>query len=167
MPNVVFYASLTLYVQSSMMIGQLFRLLEDYLPLRDKQQGDPLVYQVHRLAQAIETKKEAQLICSNISEGLDRISDKKLLSKPSYELLERLYEWDTSFLGDKSIFVVLDSDCFESMCVNAVIPQCCVLSPNFFLLRIRDMLQIGSNYRYADDSTSNTLYISGAYKFSQ
>lgn len=50
--------------------------------------------------------------------------------------------WVNSFLVDRSIKIVVNGACSDSMSVNASVPQSCVLSPTLFLLHINNMLQV-------------------------
>ena len=127
--------------------------------IRGRSAGDLLVYLTDRWAWAIETKGEAMAVSLDIAKAFDRVWHKALLSKlPSYGLPEKLCEWVTSFLADRSIKVVVDGECSDSMFVNAGVPQGCVLSPTLFLLHINDMLQISGTHCYADDSTGDAFY---------
>ncbi|CAG4992787.1 unnamed protein product [Parnassius apollo] len=102
---------------------QLMRFLEDHQLISDRQYGfgrgqsagDLLVYLTHRWAQAVESKGEALAVSLDIAKAFDRVWHKALLSKlPSYGLPEKLCDWITSFLADRSIKVVVDgvsSDC--------------------------------------------------------
>ncbi|CAK1586475.1 unnamed protein product [Parnassius mnemosyne] len=95
----------------------------------------------------------------DIAKAFDRVWHKALLSKlPSYGLPEKLCNWITSFLADRSNKVVVDGACSDYKPINAGVPQGCVLSPTLFLLHINDMLQTGSIHCYADDSTGDALY---------
>ncbi|XP_063540969.1 uncharacterized protein LOC134749894 [Cydia strobilella] len=154
-------------IMESIINCQLLRYLEDHQLLSDRQYGfrrgrsagDLLVYLTHRWAQAIETKGEALAVSLDIAKAFDRVWHKALLSKlPSYGLPERLCVWVSSFLADRSIKVVVDGECSDSMSVNAGVPQGCVLSPTLFLLHINDMLQISGIHCYADDSTGDASY---------
>ncbi|CAK1594040.1 unnamed protein product [Parnassius mnemosyne] len=90
----------------------------------------------------------------DIAKAFDRVWHKALLSKlPSYGLPEKLCNWITSFLVDRSIKVVVDGACSDYKPINADVPQGCVLSPTLFLLHINDMLLTGNIHCYADDST--------------
>ena len=82
----------------------------------------------------------------DIAKVFDRVRHKVLLSKlTSYGLLEKLCEWVTSFLTDRSIKVVVDGEFSDNMSVNAGVPQVCVLSPTLFFLHINYMLQISES----------------------
>ncbi|CAK1584682.1 unnamed protein product [Parnassius mnemosyne] len=131
------------------------RYLEDHQLISDRQYGfrrgrsagDLLVYLTHRWAEAVESK------------AFDRVWHKALLSKlPSYGLPEKLCNWITSFLADRSSKVVVDGACSDYKPINAGVLQGCVLSPSLFLLHINYMLQTGSIHCYADDSTGGALY---------
>lgn len=145
----------------------LLRYLEDHQLLSDQQYGfrkgrwagDLLVYLTHRWAQAIESKGEALVVSLDVAKAFDRVWHKALLSKlSSYGLPEKLCEWVYCFLADRSIKVVVDGECSDSLSVNAGVPQGCVLSPTLFLLHINDMLQISGIHCYADDSTGDAYY---------
>lgn len=162
-------------IMESIINRQLLKYLEDQQLLSDQQYGfrrgrsggDLLVYLTHRWAQAIETKGEALAVSLDIAKAFDRVWHKALVSKlPSYGLPEKLCEWVTSFLTDRSIKTVVDGECSELMSLNAGVPQGCVLSPTLFLLHINDMLQISGIHCYADDSTGDAIY-NGRASFSR
>ncbi|CAK1593890.1 unnamed protein product [Parnassius mnemosyne] len=143
------------------------RYLEDHQLISDRQYGfrrgraagDLLGYLTHRWAEAVESKGEALAVSLDIAKAFDRVWHKALLSKlPSYGLPEKLCNWITSFLADRSIKVVVDGACSDYKSINAGVPQGCVLSPTLFLLHINDMLQTSNIHCYADDSTGDALY---------
>ncbi|CAF4943736.1 unnamed protein product [Pieris macdunnoughi] len=146
---------------------QLLRYLEGHQLISDYQYGfrrgrsagDLLVYLTHRWAEAIESKGEALAVSLDISKAFDRVWHRALLSKlPAYGLTEKLRNWISSFLADRSIKVVIDGACSDLKPVNAGVPQGCVLSPTLFLLHINDMLKLSNIHCYADDSTGDTFY---------
>ncbi|CAK1583471.1 unnamed protein product [Parnassius mnemosyne] len=118
---------------------QLMRYLENHQLISDLQYGfrrgrsagDLQVYLTHRW---VESKGEALAISLDIAKAFDRVWHKALLSKlPSYGLPEKLCNWITSFLADRSIKVVVDGACSDYKPINAGVPQVCVLSPTLFL----------------------------------
>ncbi|CAG5046898.1 unnamed protein product [Parnassius apollo] len=118
-----------------------------------------LVYLTHRWAEAVESKGEALAVSLDIAKAFDRVWHKALLSKlPSYGLPEKLCDWITSFLADRSIKVVVDGASSDCKPINAGVPQGCVLSPTLFLLHINNMLQTRNIHCYADDNTGDALY---------
>ncbi|TLL64776.1 reverse transcriptase family protein, partial [Acinetobacter baumannii] len=122
--------------------------------------GDLLVYLTHRWAEALESKGEALAVSLDIAKAFDRVWHRALLSKlPSYGIPEGLCKWIASFLDGRSITVVVDGDCSDTMTINAGVPQGSVLSPTLFILYINDMLSIDGMHCYADDSTGDARYI--------
>ncbi|CAG5057889.1 unnamed protein product [Parnassius apollo] len=143
------------------------RYLEDHQLISDRQYGfrrgrsagDLLVYLTHRWAEAVEFKGEALAVSLDIAKAFDWVWHKALLSKlPSYGLPEKLCDWITNFLADRSIKVVVDGASSDCKPINAGVPQGCVLSPTLFLLHINDMLHTRNIHCYADDSTGDALY---------
>lgn len=139
---------------------QLMRYLEDHDLLNDRQYGfrqgrstgDLLVYLTHRWASTIESQGEALAVSLDVAKAFDRVWHRSLLSKlPAYGIPEGLCKWVASFLSDRSIKVVVDDSCSESLNINAGVPQGSVLSPTLFLLHINDMLSIGSIHCYGID----------------
>ncbi|CAF4954294.1 unnamed protein product [Pieris macdunnoughi] len=132
---------------------QLLRYLEGHQLISEYQYGfrrgrlagDLLVYLTHRWAEAIESKGEALAVSLDIVKAFDRVWNRALLSKlPAYGLPEKLCDWISSFLSDRSIKVVIDGAYSDLKPVNAGVPQGCVLSPTLFLLHINDMLQLSN-----------------------
>ncbi|CAF4754749.1 unnamed protein product [Pieris macdunnoughi] len=92
--------------------NQLLRYLEGHQLISDSQYGfrrgrsagDLLVYLTHRWAEAIESKGEALAVSLDIAKAFDRVWHRALLSKhPAYGLPEKLCDWISSFLADRSI----------------------------------------------------------------
>ncbi|CAK1586323.1 unnamed protein product [Parnassius mnemosyne] len=151
-------------VMETIINSQLMRYLEDHQLIshrqygfcRGRSAGVLLGYLTHRWAEAIESEGKALNVRLDIlAKACDRVWHKALLSKlPSYELPEKLCNWITSFLADRSIKVVVDGACSDYKPINAGVPHTgCVLSLSLFLLYINDILQTSNIHCYADDST--------------
>lgn len=111
---------------------RLLAYLEENQLINDRQYGfrhgrstgDLLAYLTHRWAAAIESKGEALALSLDIAKAFDRVWHKALLSKlPSYGLSERLCQWVASFLSGRSIKVVIDGICSDTVQINAGVPQ--------------------------------------------
>ncbi|CAK1588935.1 unnamed protein product [Parnassius mnemosyne] len=144
---------------------QLIRYLEDrqYGFRRGRSAGELLVYLTHRWAEAVESKGEVLAVSLDIAKAFDPVRHKALLSKlPSYGLPEKLCNWITSFLADRSIKVVVDGACSDYKSINAAgVPQGSVISPLLYILFTNDIPILSNGVQLSLFADDTALYCKG------
>ena len=119
---------------------------------------------VHQFANALERRKQVDVIYSDFCKAFDRVSHEKLDSKKldSNSKLEclgidgSLLAWFRSYLSGRRHRVVLDNESSDVLPVTSEVPQGSILGPLLFLIFINDMPNVISKETsqplFADDS---------------
>ncbi|XP_072051972.1 uncharacterized protein [Amphiura filiformis] len=118
--------------------------------------SDALTYVSQCLANSLNNREEARVVCLDISRAFDRVWHTGLLEKLSaLGFSGTLHAWLTDYLKDRSLKVVLNGRESGSKKINAGVPQGSILGPLLFIIFIDDISQDLNNQSilYADDAT--------------
>ena len=147
------------------LIGRsMWRRLEDRGLISDRQFGfgagrsasGALTYIAQCLSNAINDRKEARVMCLDISKAFDRVWHPGLLVKlRALGFAGKLLHWLADYLRNRSMKVILDGRSSSTKFINAGVPQGSILGPLLFIIFIDDItLDISStSILYAGDVT--------------
>ena len=108
-------------------------------------------------SQTLNTSGQTDAILLDFSKAFDKVDHKLLLSKINNTGIHGpLFDWISSFLSNRTQYVIVDGCVSEPKAVLSGVPQGTVLGPLFFLIYINDIsenLSPGTFLRlFADDS---------------
>ena len=118
--------------------------------------SDALTYVSQCLANLLDNREEAWVVCLNISRAFDRVWHPGLLEKLfALEFSGTFHAWLTDYLKDRSLKVVLNGRESGLKRTNAGVPQGSILGPLLFIILIDDISQDLKNQSilYVDDAT--------------
>ena len=118
--------------------------------------SDALTYVSQCLANSLNNREEARVVCLDISRAFDRVWHPGLLEKLSaLGFSGTLHAWLTDYLKDRSLKVVLNGRESGVKRINAGVPQGSILGPLLFIIFIDDISQdlMNQSILYADDAT--------------
>ena len=99
---------------------------------------------------------KSKVVALDISKAFDRVWHQGLINKAkSYGIGNTFIRWQSDFLCNHSIRVVIDSINSNLYAVHSGVPQGSVIAPTLFLLFLNDLLCLTTNsiYSFADDSS--------------
>ena len=118
-----------------------------------------LAYLYHQFCQAIDEKKDIQIVFCDIKKAFEKVWFEGLLFKLKQQgITGNLLSWFESYLHDRYQRVGIKGQNSDWKLIPAGVPQGSVLGPLLFIVYIGDLVQnIQSNIKlYADDTT---LYV--------
>ena len=118
--------------------------------------SNQLLHVYHLLCEALDHKKEVQLVFCDISKSFDRVWPDELLHKPEkVGIIGKLLLWCGSYITNRRQHVTIGNATSQIGTISAGVPQDSVLGPLLFLRFINDIVaNICCNVRlFADDTT--------------
>ena len=145
----------------------LFNFIRDHQLISPHQSGfqpgdstvNQLSFLYHTFCEALDHKKDVQIVFCDISKAFDRVWHEGLLYKlKKIGLHGDLLQWFKSYLSDRQQSVVIKGQKSNPGRIKAGVPQGSVLGPLLFLIYINDLMAVTrSNIKLFADDTS--LYI--------
>ena len=116
-----------------------------------------LLTTLNDFSRCLNNSGQTDAILLDFSKAFNKVDHKRLLSKINHAGIHGpLLDWMTSFLTNRSQYVIVDGCISKAKPVLSGVPQGTVLGPLFFLIYINDIgdkLSPGTNLRlFADDS---------------